>query len=122
MSKAHILFIDLDVHRKTGSADFFVELLRREFAVDICYVASRYDRRMPTSLIQEQTYLSSQKGREHWEEVDAPNVIAYIEKAIDDYTPMYCVNKLLWWLMLPWHFSFDIWTWVRTRARKLVRS
>jgi len=74
------------------------------------------------SLIQEQTYLSSQKGREHWEEVDAPNVIAYIEKAIEDYTPMSFVDKLLWWLMLPFHFCFDVCTWVRTRGRKLVRS
>lgn len=74
------------------------------------------------SLIQEQTYLSSQKGREHWEEVDAPNVIAYIEKAIEDYTPMSFADKLLWWLMLPFHFCFDVCTWVRTRGRKLVRS
>ena len=68
------------------------------------------------SLIQEQTYLYSQKGREHWEEVDAPNVIAYIEKAIAEYTPMSSANKLFWWFMLPFHFCFDVWTWVRTRC------
>jgi len=48
MSKAYILFIDLEMHKGTGSADFFVDLLRRKFQVDICYVNSRYDLRMPT--------------------------------------------------------------------------
>lgn len=48
MSKAHILFVDLEMHRGTGSANFFVELLRRKYDVEVCYVSSRRDARMPT--------------------------------------------------------------------------
>ena len=48
MSKAHILFIDLEMHKETGSANFFVELLRRKYDVEVCYVSSRRDARMPT--------------------------------------------------------------------------
>ena len=48
MSEKRILFVNLEIHKKTGSADFFVDLLRHKFQVDICYVNSRYDSRMPT--------------------------------------------------------------------------
>lgn len=74
------------------------------------------------SSIQEETYSCSKKGRERWERVDAPKVIAYIGKAIEDYTPMSCANKLFWWFMLPWHFCFDVCTWARTKSRKFIRS
>lgn len=48
MANTKVLFIDLEMHKGTGSAQFFVELMRRGYDVDICYVTSRRDSRMPT--------------------------------------------------------------------------
>lgn len=48
MSKAHILFVDLEMHKGTGSSQFFTNLLRQRFDVDRCYVTSRKDPKMPT--------------------------------------------------------------------------
>ena len=47
-TRKHILFVDLGMHKNTGSAQFFVELLRRKYDVDVCYVVSRRDTKMPT--------------------------------------------------------------------------
>ena len=72
--------------------------------------------------IQAETYLCAQKGREHWERVEEAKVIAYIEAAIKDYTPMSCISSLYWWIMLPWHFCFDVCTWLRTKANRFAMS
>lgn len=44
---AKVLFIDLEAHRATGSSEFFVDLLRRRFEVDVVYVPSRHSPEMP---------------------------------------------------------------------------
>ena len=51
MAKKSVIFIDLESHKGTGSAQFFVDLLRRRFNVDVCYVSSRRDPRMPTKQV-----------------------------------------------------------------------
>ena len=53
MSKIRILFVDLEMHKGTGSSQFFTDLLRRKYDVDRCYVTSRKDPRMPTREIVE---------------------------------------------------------------------
>lgn len=47
VKRDRILFVDLEIHKNTGSANFFVDLLRRKFDVDICYITSRKDPRIP---------------------------------------------------------------------------
>ena len=43
-----ILFIDYETHKATGSADFFVKLLRQRFDVDVIYAKGRSDARLPS--------------------------------------------------------------------------
>ena len=47
-----VLFADHECHRKTRSADFFLEILRERFELDLHYYSACYDCLMPDRLVE----------------------------------------------------------------------
>ena len=69
--------------------------------------------------IGEEAYRSCVEGRRRWETVDEPAILDFIDQAIARHRGMAVSEAVKWWLLLPWHFLWDLKTLAEAMWRRV---